>query len=106
MGVFDNNSNKKYDNALPNYDVDDGVDIVPCEEDCPYKDLIKNRCIYETCIQKVHPFSLRYHSKTTLGCWICEKPFEIELGDYSFTAPFLPVCPDCRKAIKELVTDD
>lgn len=30
-GVFDNTSNKQYNDAIPKYDAEDGIDNVKCE---------------------------------------------------------------------------
>ena len=57
-GVFDSGSNKKYNDAISNYDKEDGIDIVKCSNEClncKYRDITLDRCLFETCIKKLYP---------------------------------------------------
>ena len=74
-GIFDSISNKRYNDAIPNYDNDDGVDIVECTQECKncsYKDCIQDRCLFETCMKKITPFSIPFHTKFYTKCKICD----------------------------------
>lgn len=110
MGIFDSNqSNKKYNNAIPNYDVDDNVDIVPCTEDCPYKDDEKQRCVFETCILNQFPLSIPFHTSVTKICDVCGEKYVITFGetDHPFKRMALCLCDNCMsKAIKLIRGDD
>jgi hypothetical protein len=107
MGVFDNESNRKFNDAKPNYS-EDGVDIVDCDKECIYKDISKNRCTFETCIIKQHPFNINHHKHTTTKCIICEDNIDVEFDD--FNIPFgiaavsliNPICDKCKKKIRRL----
>ena len=97
-GVFDNTSNKKYDEIKPNYDVEDGVDTIKCEEGecdgCSYKDIKLNRCLFETCILSQFPFSIPYHAVFTNACKICGHPAPFtamnSIGDNSAMVYIIP----------------
>lgn len=104
-GVFDNKANKKYNDALPDYDVEDCVDNVKCDNDCcPYRDIDRKRCLFETCILNQFPISIPYHTKFTCKCKICNKSFNIEFQDYQhplFDIPF--ICDKCISKLKALI---
>ena len=106
-GVFDNKSNRIYNNIKPNYDVDDGVDNVVCNsncEGCSYKDIQLNRCLFETCIMKQFPFSIPFHSKFTNRCKLCERTITHTYDDVNH--PFVdtnPICNSCLKKLKKLL---
>lgn len=106
MGVFDSNqSNKKYNDATPNYDVNDGVDIVPCSENgCRFRDVEKGICVFETCIYKQFPLSIPYHDKMTKVCKSCGEKYVLEFND--FINPLcseLPLCPKCENTLFNLI---
>lgn len=108
-GVFDNTSNKKYDEIKPNYDVEDGVDTIKCEEGecdgCLYKDIKLNRCLFETCILSQFPFSISYHTVFTNACKICGQEI-VHIYD-DFIHPFIdtnPICDTCLGKLKNLLT--
>ena len=107
MGVFDSNqANKKYNNAIPNYDVDDGVDIVPCEENCLYRDESKKRCVFETCLLKQFPVSTPHHANMTKTCDCCRRQYIIEFNDNE--SPIIKlstVCNDCNEKLYNLIRD-
>lgn len=109
MGVFDSNqANRKYHNAVPNYDVDDGVDIVPCVEDCPYKDEDKGRCAFETCIMNQFPLSTPYHTSTVKSCTICGEKSTVTFDEFDIPIVKLAsfICDNCRSKIRTLITGD
>lgn len=105
-GVFDSTSNKKYNNAKPNYDIDDGVDNHKCDQvGCCYRDTHHERCLFETCIYNQHPFSIPYHSKFTRNCKFCDKPFTVEYGDDS-QSPLTEIpcmCEGCFNKLRLLI---
>ena len=106
MGVFDNNqANKKYNDATPNYDVDDGVDIVPCNENCRFKDEEKNRCVFETCILNQYPFSIPFHQTITKTCDVCGNKYTIKFDDtdYPMRRLWLGLCDNCIGNIKSII---
>jgi len=107
MGVFDSNqANKKYNNAIPNYDVDDGVDIVPCEENCLYRDESKKRCVFETCLLKQFPVSTPHHANMTKTCDCCRRQYIIEFNDNE--SPIIKlstVCNNCNEKLYNLIRD-
>jgi hypothetical protein len=106
MGVFDNESNRKFNDAKPNY-AEDGIDIVDCDKECVYRDVSKNRCTFETCVLKHYPYTIEYHSHTTVKCMICEENIEIDLSDFSVPhiALLAPICDKCRQRIRGLIND-
>ena len=109
MGVFDSNqANKKYNNVIPNYDVDDGVDIVPCTENCAFRDEDKGRCVFETCILNQFPLSIPYHTSITKTCEICRNKFTITFGevDNPMRKLCLMMCDTCRENLFKLIRGD
>ena len=110
MGVFDNNlSNKKYNDAKPNYDIDDGVDSVKCESNdctnCRFRDIKDNRCLFETCILKVFPFSIPYHTEFNYRCSVCEKEC-VRVYDDNTVHPLLhntQICDNCLRKLRKLI---
>lgn len=108
MGVFDSNqSNRRYNDAIPNYDVDDGVDIVECSEDCPYRDEDRGICTFETCIINQHPFSMPYHSKVTKTCDICGEKKTIQLDEFASPIVMLTnfMCDDCKAKLRNIINE-
>lgn len=106
-GVFDNTSNKQYNDAIPNYDIEDGVDNIKCEyNECCYRDIDKERCIFETCIHSQFPFSIDFHTKFTRKCKICGDKFTIEFseGQHPF-ADMSNICDSCIKKLKTLLME-
>lgn len=106
-GVFDNLSNKQYNDAIPNYDNDDGVDNVKCEcQNCFYIDIDKKRCLFETCILNQFPFSIPFHNKFTRKCKICDNKFTIEFSEEQHPFTDMPViCDSCALKLKILLTE-
>lgn len=104
MGAFDNTSNKKYNNAIPNYDEEDGIDSVKCNNDeCPYRDVKLDRCLFEICIQTVFPLSIPFHEKFTCKCKLCDNEMEIHFDNMLHPFDASRICDDCILKLKNLV---
>lgn len=111
MGIFDDNiSNRKYNDAKPNYDVDDYVDIFLCDETClgcKYMDTKLNRCLFETCILQEYPLSISYHSKFTRNCIACGNEFTRTFDYEKFENPFrydnIQFCDKCWNNLLKLI---
>ena len=109
MGVFDaGQSNRKYNNAKPNYDVDDGVDIIFCDADCPYRDEAMNRCTFEACVLNQFPLSIPYHTSITTTCEICNEKFVItfEEIDDPYRKLAFRMCDKCKNKLISLIRGD
>jgi hypothetical protein len=110
MGLFDNN-NQKFNDAIPNYDVDDGVDIVKCDSDCEgckWRDVIKDRCLFETCLNNQFPCSISCHSVFHFNCEICDT---LVRRDTSKINPMFPtlkmsMCDICISKLKKMVNEN
>lgn len=110
MGVFDNTSNRKYNNAKPNYDIDDGVDIVTCDfeacKNCKFRDIKFNRCVFETCILNQFPYSIPFHNTQTRNCIICDNEFTIEFNESEYhplLSDSITVCDKCKSKLRNLI---
>lgn len=109
MGVFDSNqSNKKYNDAKPNFDVDDGVDIETCTDNCKFRDEERNRCVFETCIFKQFPFSIPYHDTVTKTCESCGEKFTVNFDDtvHPYTRLVFCLCDKCMNNLTKLASSD
>lgn len=106
-GVFDNTSNKQYNDAIPKYDVEDGIDNVKCDcENCSYRDIEKERCLFETCIKIQFPFSIDFHTKFTRKCKICDKKFTIEFEQEQHPFMDMPImCDSCMEKLKTILME-
>lgn len=103
-GVFDKAANKQYNDAIPNYDVNDGVDIVKCDNTvCQYRDVEKGICLFETCIY--NQLSILFHNKFTYKCKICRNIQTVEFKEYEHPVldynPF--ICETCISKLRNLV---
>lgn len=109
-GIFDSISNKRYNDAIPNYDNDDGVDIVECTQeckDCSYKDCVQDRCLFETCMKKITPFSIPLHTKFHTKCKFCNEEIEVIFKEGQHPFIDMPVlCEDCINKLKKLIIGD
>lgn len=108
MGVFDNTSNRKYNDAQANYDIDDGVDIVTCDSDCKecrFKDTKLNRCVFETCIKNQFPYSVPFHTTHTKKCIFCNEEYTVEYGenDHPLLTEPVNMCESCRAKLSNLI---
>jgi len=106
MGMFDNKSNKQFNNAISNY-ADDKIDIVKCDKDCLFRDTENSRCIYETCILKYYSKPL-FHRTLTIKCPICGNEYKKELTEFEspILALIFPLCDTCKLRLKEIVNND
>lgn len=106
-GVFDSTSNRKYNDAIPNIDTEDGIDNVKCDcIKCCYRDVDKKRCLFETCIYNQFPFSIDFHPKFTTQCKICGRNFTIEFTEGQHPLSDIPImCNSCIEKLKTLLTE-
>ena len=106
-GVFDNTSNKQYNDSIPKYDAEDGIDNVKCEcNGCCYRDIDKERCLFETCIYNQFPFSVNFHTKFTRECKICGNKFTVEFSEEQH--PFVDMstmCDSCTEKLKTILME-
>ena len=103
-GVFDQLSNKKYDDVTPNPAPEDGVDIEKClNEECRYNDIEKHRCVFETCILKQFPLTIPYHKEFTNKCKICGTVVTHIYDEFSNPLLTDTVCPTCYHLIRKMI---
>ena len=106
MGMFDDaQTQKKYNDAIPNYDKEDGIDNVECTKDCTYRDVKKNRCLYETCILKQGTRNIPSHKSMTKTCKSCGKDFEFEVNDSddTYNRLALCICDKCSGKLMKMI---
>ncbi len=109
MGMFDNSTLKKYNDAIPNYSSEDGIDIVKCTKECVYRDTVKNQCLFEACIANAYPYSIPMHSSFTHKCELCDTEYTI---DDTESNPIMTkymtyqFCPNCISKLKSLVVTE
>lgn len=111
MGMFDDNtSNRKYNDAIPNYDTEDGVDIVRCDASkqlyCVFRDINKHRCLFETCILEQAPYTVKHHKSITFKCPICDdittKVFKAGVKNHPLVSPPI-ICEKCQQVLFEFI---
>lgn len=106
-GVFDSGSNKKYNDAISNYDQEDGIDIVKCNSEClncRYRDIALDRCLFETCVKKLYPVSVPFHTKFTIRCKLCNAKIEMSFEDGQHPFTDIPsICKVCIIKLKDLL---
>lgn len=103
-GVFDNTSNKQYNNAKPNYDVNDGIDNVKCDnEGCKYRDVELGRCLFETCIYNQFPLSIPYHESFKCKCKFCDSVIELHFDDIHHPFDSFSICDSCMNKLSNLI---
>lgn len=103
-GIFDTTSNRTYNNAKPNYDPEDGIDVVECHCECSFKDIDKDACLFETCVLNQFPLSIPFHSHMTRKCQICDSKFTVTFKEYQH--PFVNmsvICEQCKNKLKSLL---
>ena len=108
MGMFDDaQTQKKYNDAQPNYDKEDGIDNVECTKNCTYRDVKKNRCLYETCILKQGTRGIPSHKSMTKKCKCCgqEYNFDVSEDDCTFNRLSLGICDKCSKKLMKMIDE-
>ena len=105
-GVYDSTL-KKYNDATPNYDKEDGVDIVKYTDDCKnckYADTVQDRCLFETCIRKLYPISIPFHTRFYTKCKLCNSTMCIVFSDGQHPFTDIPnICDKCESKLKKLI---
>jgi hypothetical protein len=107
-GIFDNTSNKQYNDAVPNYDANDGIDSVKCDNtECMFRDTELGRCLFEVCIHNQFPYSIPFHQTFTTKCRICNGDMKYEFEDTITHHPLISldvnICDKCISKLKSIV---